>query len=64
MSHTIKISDEVYGDLQKLQRPRESYSAVIQRLLRMVQPLLEVVQSLGPSHYLRSDTPPGAKRGD
>ena len=31
--HTIKVSDNVLARLQALQRPRESYSQVIERLL-------------------------------
>lgn len=52
MSRPIKVSNEVYEKLQKLQRPRESYSEVIERLLMMTEPLLEASRLLGSAHYL------------
>lgn len=33
MSKSIKVSDEVFHELQKYQGPRESYSHVIERAL-------------------------------
>ena len=33
MNRSIKVSDDVYAGLGKLQRPRETYSDVVTRLL-------------------------------
>lgn len=33
MSHSIKVSDQVYQSLLALQRPRETFSGIIQRLI-------------------------------
>ena len=35
MNRSIKVSQEVYLDLQRLQRPRETFSQVIERLLSL-----------------------------
>ena len=35
MSHTIKLQDKEFKDLQELQGPRETYNDVINRLLAM-----------------------------
>lgn len=53
MSKTIKVSDEVFSDLQELQGPRETYSHVIERLVQIVKELRGVSTILGPSHYLK-----------
>ncbi len=52
MHHSIKVRDEVYDDLRRLQRPRETYNEVISRLLMIAKPLLEAARILGPSHSL------------
>ena len=35
MSHSIKINDQNYQDLQKIQGPRETYNDAVSRLLDM-----------------------------
>lgn len=52
MMHSIKVSDETYRKLRRLQGPRESYSKVVDRLLAIVEPLQEVKELIGPAHYL------------
>uniref|UniRef100_A0A6H2A6E5 Putative antitoxin n=1 Tax=viral metagenome TaxID=1070528 RepID=A0A6H2A6E5_9ZZZZ len=39
MSKSIKISDDVYERLQRLQGPRESYSEVIDRCMSTIETL-------------------------
>lgn len=53
MSHAIKVSDNVYQRLQRLQGPRESYSEVIDRCICAVEAIRGVSNILGPSHYLK-----------
>ena len=53
MMHSIKVSDEIYKELIKLQRPRETFSEEVERLLRVYSTLFEVSEALGPSHYLQ-----------
>lgn len=53
MSKQIRVSDDVYTRLQKLQGPRESYSQVIDRAISIVEIIKDVPSMLGPGHYLR-----------
>ena len=52
MSKSIKVTEEVYKDLLEMQRPRETFSEEIERLLRVYRTLFEVRETLGPSHHL------------
>lgn len=52
MSKSIKVSDEVYNDLLKMQQPRETLSEIIKRLIRVYATLFSIKETLGPSHYL------------
>ena len=52
-SHSIKISDDVYRRLQRLQGPRETYSEVVERCLSIVEGVKGFTDMLGPSHYLK-----------
>lgn len=52
MSHSIKVSDEVFDELKVLMGAQETYSHVIKRLLAIVKPIKEVSDILGPSHFL------------
>lgn len=53
MSKQIRVSNEVYERLQKLQGPRESYSQVIDRAISILEIIKDVPSMLGPRHYLR-----------
>lgn len=57
MSHTIKLEDQVFEKLQSLQGHRETYSQTVERLIRVVQTLDQVVEILGPSHHIMSRSP-------
>lgn len=52
MNKTMKVSDEVFEDLRRLQQPRETYSDVVKRLVNLhgvisaARPMLE-----GAVHY-------------
>ncbi|GAI48531.1 unnamed protein product, partial [marine sediment metagenome] len=59
MTHTIKVSDETYQELESLLEPRETFDGVVGRLLKVYKTIKEVAGILGPSHYLKSKTPPG-----
>ena len=52
MSKSIKVSEEVYQELVKEQRPRETFNEEIERFLRVYKTLFNVVETLGPSHSL------------
>ena len=51
MSRSIKVSDQVFKELQELQEPRDTYSEVIARLIKITKELRGVSAILGPSHY-------------
>lgn len=53
MGKQIRVSDDVYERLQKLQGPRESYSEVIERAISIIEIIKDVPPMLGPRHYLR-----------
>lgn len=53
MSMTIRVSDDVYRRLQRLQGPRETYSEVIDRCISVVETVKGISDVLGPSHYLK-----------
>ena len=50
MSHSIKISDEVLDDLRSLQRPRETYNELINRLLNVFKLMEQVKPFLDRYH--------------
>jgi len=52
MSKSIKITNEVYQELQKLQRPREPYSNIIARTISAYKAIQGIRDGLPPSHYL------------
>lgn len=53
MSKSIKVSDQVYNRLLELLKPRETFSEVIQRVLKVYDTVSNVSDILGPSHYLQ-----------
>lgn len=42
MNHSIKVSEETYQELLKLQRPRETFSEIVERLLVVQSKLREL----------------------
>ncbi len=59
MNKSIKVSDQVYGDLLNLQQPRETYSDVVARLIKLYYVLLGAAPMIGgAAEYwrLKSDT--------
>jgi len=52
LSKTIKLDDQVYERLEKLIIHRETFSHVVERLLRLYDTMTEVKETLGPNHYL------------
>ena len=63
MSHSIKVSDDVYKRLQRLQGPRETYNEVVERCLRIVEEFQGISDRLGPSHYLKQRPKEEARTG-
>lgn len=53
MSHSIKVSDGVYITLEAIRGKRETFSQVVERLIRVYASLKDVSETLGPSHYLK-----------
>jgi len=53
MSNTIRLSFEVYQKLDAIREKRETFSEVVDRILRVYATLKEVSDTLGPSHYLK-----------
>lgn len=53
MNHAIKVSHDVYIRLQRLQRPRESYSKVIERTLNAYETIQGIRDGLPAAHYLQ-----------
>ncbi len=55
MSKSIKVSEEVYQELLLIQRPRETFSEVIGRLLRVTELLMKAEPIIRGQHeYLES----------
>ena len=52
MSKAIKIRENTYEELLKLQRPRETISEVIDRLVRVYNEIFMIRETLGPHHHL------------
>jgi len=52
LGKTIKVEDEVYQRLERLIVHRETFSHVIERLLKLYDMMSDVSTALGPSHYL------------
>ena len=59
MSKSIKVTEPLYHELIGYMKPRESFSDVIERVLKVYRTVSDVSEILGPSHYLKSSTPPG-----
>lgn len=52
MSKTIKITNEVYTNLEAIREKRETFSDVVERLIGVYAKIRAVSDTLGPSHYL------------
>lgn len=52
MDKTIKLKQEVYADLEKIAVRGETYSQVVERLIRVYKTLSSVADTLGPSHWV------------
>jgi len=52
MSKTIRVDDQIYDRLERLIIHRETFSHVIERLLKLYDTMTEVKETLGPSHYI------------
>lgn len=59
MSKTLKVSDDVYHDLDQFRYKGDTFSDALERVLKCANTILTVKMVLGPSHYLMSDRPPG-----
>jgi len=62
MSHSIKVTDGVYIALEAIREKRETFSEAVERLIKVYATIKDVSDTLGPSHYLKSTTPP--REGD
>ncbi len=58
MSKTIKVTDEVYQELEGFLELRETFSQVIERVLRVFKTIRDVSDNLTANHYLHSKRPP------
>lgn len=55
MNKSIKVSDVVYGELLKLQQPRETFSDVVARLIKLYYVLQGAAPMIGGAEaYWRS----------
>jgi len=59
MSKSIKVTDGVYIALEAIREKRETFSEAVERMIKVYATIKDVSDTLGPSHYLRSDQPPG-----
>jgi predicted CopG family antitoxin len=48
MSKTIKVEDKVYKGLQDIQRPRETYSQTVERLIKLWWDTVGILHQLAP----------------
>ena len=53
MSRSIKVSDDVFRRIQRLQGPRETYSEVIDRCLSTVEALRTLPVGPREGHYIK-----------
>lgn len=61
MSKSIKVTEQTYERLCQHQRPRETFSDEVDRLLELYEVVQDVKTTLGPSHYLM-EKPAAAER--
>lgn len=53
MSKTIRVSDEVYNELEKLRDKRETFNQVIARTINAYNTIRGIRDGLPASHYLQ-----------
>ena len=53
MSKTIRIDDRVYIALDTIREKRETFSEVIERLVKLHTLMTDVGKGLGPSHWTK-----------
>ena len=53
MAKTIWLTDGVYITLDAIREKRETFSEVVERLLKLYITMRDVSDTLGPSHYLK-----------
>jgi len=53
MSKLVRVSDGVYIALEAIREKRETFSEVVERLIKVYVTLKGVSDTLGPSHYLK-----------
>lgn len=58
----ISLSEATYIRLDEVREKRESFSQAVDRLLDLHVMMEGVSKTLGPSHFLKSEQPPG--KGD
>jgi len=52
VSKTIRLNDETYKALEELQQKRETFDAVVKRLIDVFVMLRDVSNTLGPHQFL------------
>ena len=53
MSKPIRLENEVYDKLDNIREKRETFSGVVERLIRVYATIKDVSDILGPGHYLK-----------
>lgn len=61
MSKTIRVEKEVYDRLNKIRDWKETFSEVIERLLKVYETIHGMSEILGPAHYLKERPPTDAR---
>ncbi len=59
MSKTIKVDDHVYTRLTTLQRPRETYSQTVDRLINVSDNVTRFIVEIGASKFSTMPRPEG-----
>ena len=52
MTKLIRLTEEVYNELEEFRGKRETFSQAVERLLSIIRPIKEASGILGPNHYL------------
>jgi len=60
LSKAIKVDEKVYERLEELRDWKETFSEVIERLLKVYDTIYTGRDSLGPAHFVRERPPTGA----
>ena len=57
MSKTIRLDDGVYIALDAIREKRETFSEVVERIIRVYATIKDVSDALGPGHFLKGAKP-------